>query len=41
MLWRAYCYYSENRVQIQNRTDVSAHRRAADMGAIRMLKWIS
>jgi nucleoside-diphosphate-sugar epimerase len=41
MLWRAYRFYSENRARIEIRTDVSAHRRAADMGAIRVLKWIS
>ncbi|HVW83517.1 MAG TPA: hypothetical protein VHB50_02505, partial [Bryobacteraceae bacterium] len=41
MLWRAYQYYHDNRLQIEARTNVSAHRRAADMGAIRVLKWIS
>jgi hypothetical protein len=41
MLWRAYRFYSENRSRIQTLKNVSAHRQAADMGAIRMLKWIS
>ncbi|HVW86653.1 MAG TPA: NAD-dependent epimerase/dehydratase family protein [Bryobacteraceae bacterium] len=41
MLWRAYRYYHDNRLQIEARTNVSAHRRAADMGAIRVLKWMS
>ena len=41
MLWRAYRYYSENRREIEARTDVSAHRKAANMGVIRLLKWVS
>jgi nucleoside-diphosphate-sugar epimerase len=41
MLWRAYQFYCDNRAQIETRTNVSAHRQAADMGAIRVLKWIS
>ena len=41
MLWRAYQYYSENRREIEGRTDVSAHRKAAKMGVIRLLKWVS
>ncbi len=41
MLWRAYQYYSENRNEIEKRRDVSAHRQAAKMGVIRLLKWIS
>ena len=41
MLLRAYTYYSENRAQIHGRTDVSAHRKPASMGIIRILKWIS
>ena len=41
MLWRAYRYYSENRREIESRRDVSDHRRAADMGVIRLLKWVS
>jgi UDP-glucose 4-epimerase len=41
MLWRAYQYYSENRREIELRQDVSAHRKAAKMGVIRLLKWVS
>jgi len=41
MLWRAYQYYSENRREIESRQDVSAHRKAAKMGVIRLLKWVS
>jgi UDP-glucose 4-epimerase len=41
MLWRAYQYYSENRHEIEARQDVSAHRKAAKMGVIRLLKWVS
>ena len=41
MLLRAYRYYRTNRVEIAGRGDVSAHRQAADMGVIRLLKWLS
>src|SRR5665213_2351143 len=41
MLWRAYQYYSLNRKEIENRKDVSAHRKTAKMGVIRLLKWVS
>jgi UDP-glucose 4-epimerase len=41
MLWRAYQYYSENRSEIEQRHDVSAHRQPAKMGVIRLLKWMS
>ena len=41
MLWRAYEYFQRNRAEIENRTDVSAHRQAAKMGVIRLLKWVS
>jgi nucleoside-diphosphate-sugar epimerase len=41
MLWRAYQYYAENRRDIENRKNVSAHRKAARMGIIRLLKWVS
>jgi len=41
MLWRAYQYYSDNRREIELRQDVSAHRKAAKMGVIRLLKWVS
>ncbi|HTP35137.1 MAG TPA: NAD(P)-dependent oxidoreductase [Candidatus Acidoferrales bacterium] len=41
MLWRAYQYYAENRRDIEARQNVSAHRRNAKMGVIRLLKWVS
>jgi UDP-glucose 4-epimerase len=41
MLFRAYDYYHRNRSEIAARTDVSAHRQAAKMGVIRVLKWVS
>lgn len=41
MLWRAYSYYSANQQEIQNRTNVSAHKRQASMGVIRLLKCLS
>ena len=41
MLLRAYKYYSENRAEIHNRTNASAHRMPASMGVIRALKWVS
>ncbi|HMK90698.1 MAG TPA: NAD(P)-dependent oxidoreductase [Methylocystis sp.] len=41
MLWLAYRFFHENRAAIAARRDVSAHNRAADMGVIRLLKWVS
>jgi nucleoside-diphosphate-sugar epimerase len=42
MLYRAYQHYAANVDEINSRTDVSAHRKATDMGpAIRFLKWLS
>lgn len=41
MLLRAYAYYQQNRRDIHGRTGVSAHRKAAPMGVIRLLKWVS
>lgn len=41
MLLRAYSYYKENRKEITARKDVSAHRKPAGMGVIRLLKWFS
>jgi hypothetical protein len=41
MLLRAYQYYSANRAEISSRTNVSAHRKPADMGIIKLLKWLS
>jgi nucleoside-diphosphate-sugar epimerase len=41
MMLRAFEYYRANRKSIHERTDVSAHSKAAPMGVIRLLKWIS
>ena len=41
MLYRAYRYFHENRGEIESRKGVSAHRQAARMGIISLLKWIS
>ncbi len=41
MLFKAYCYYRDNRDEISTRKNVSAHRQAAKMGAIRLLKALS
>jgi nucleoside-diphosphate-sugar epimerase len=41
MLGAAYRYYAENRQEILARGNVSAHSRAADMGILRLLKWMS
>ena len=41
MLLLAYRYYSDNRQEISARANVSAHRKPASMGVIRMLKWLS
>lgn len=42
MLFRAYDYYRAHKADIAGRgADVSAHKRAAPMGVIRLLKWIS
>jgi len=41
MLARAFQYYRQHRPEIHARTDVSAHKRPARMGVIRLLKWIS
>jgi len=41
ILWRAYDYYTRHYDEIHAREDVSAHRQAAKMGAIRLLKWFS
>ena len=41
MLYRAYDYYHRNRLEIEGRRGVSAHREAVKMGIIRLLKWIS
>jgi UDP-glucose 4-epimerase len=41
MMLRAFSYYRENRKAINERRDVSAHSKAAPMGIIRLLKWMS
>jgi nucleoside-diphosphate-sugar epimerase len=41
MMLRAFEYYREHREAIHARTDVSAHSKAAPMGIIRLLKWLS
>ncbi len=41
MLIQAYRYYESRREEIGQRTDVSAHSKAAPMGVIRLLKWVS
>jgi nucleoside-diphosphate-sugar epimerase len=41
MMLRAFTFYRENRKAIHARTDVSAHSKAAPMGVIRLLKWMS
>lgn len=40
MLYKAYKYYSNNREEIERRVDVSAHRKNASMGVIKILKWM-
>ena len=40
MMYKAYKYYSQNRKEIEGRSDVSAHRKNASMGVIRILKWM-
>lgn len=41
MLLRAYVYYRANRQEIGRRVNVSAHKQAARMGIIRLLKMVS
>jgi nucleoside-diphosphate-sugar epimerase len=41
MLALAYRYYAQNREDILARENVSAHSKAAQMGILRLLKWIS
>jgi nucleoside-diphosphate-sugar epimerase len=41
MLWKAYEYYHAHRSDIELRTGVSAHRQAAMLGVIRVLKFFS
>jgi UDP-glucose 4-epimerase len=41
MMTRAFAYYHDNKRAIHERTEVSAHSKAAPMGVIRLLKWFS
>ncbi|QNI36731.1 NAD-dependent epimerase/dehydratase family protein [Edaphobacter albus] len=41
MMIEAYRYYSSQRRQIHSRKEVSAHSKPAEMGVIRLLKWLS
>lgn len=41
MLYKAYQYYHDNLNTIKNRQNVSAHKQAAKMGIIKLLKWLS
>jgi UDP-glucose 4-epimerase len=41
MLYKAYQYYHDNIEGIRERKGVSAHKQAARMGVIRLLKWLS
>jgi nucleoside-diphosphate-sugar epimerase len=41
MMLRAFEYYRAHRRAIHERTEVSAHSKAAPMGIIRLLKWLS
>jgi len=41
MLAEAYKAYERDFLEIQSRSDVSAHRQPAPMGIIRLLKWLS
>ena len=40
MLLKSYLYYHDNRKEIETRDNVSAHKKNADMGVIKLLKWI-
>lgn len=40
MLLRAYEFYHQNKTEILNRKDVSAHNSVAKMGVIKILKWL-
>lgn len=41
MLLKSYEYYRVNRADISSRKNVSDHRKPAEMGIIRVLKWLS
>ncbi len=40
MMYKAYKYYKDNRKEIESRTNVSAHKKNASMGVIKILKWM-
>ena len=40
MLMKAYDYYHKNRKEIEERDEVSAHKKNAKMGVIKILKWM-
>ncbi|MBR1373385.1 NAD(P)-dependent oxidoreductase, partial [bacterium] len=40
MLFKAYEFYHQNKTEIHNRTNVSAHNSVAKMGIIKLLKWL-
>ena len=40
MLYKSYEYYRNNRAEIESRKNVSAHKKNAQMGIIRLLKWL-
>jgi UDP-glucose 4-epimerase len=41
ILLDAYLYYRQQKNEIRNRSNVSAHRKATPMGVIKILKWLS
>ncbi|MBC7361870.1 MAG: NAD(P)-dependent oxidoreductase [Candidatus Aminicenantes bacterium] len=41
MLFEAFLYYKEHKDEIQKRQMASAHRKPAEMGIIKLLKWLS
>jgi UDP-glucose 4-epimerase len=41
MLYKSYVYYKEKKEEISKRKNVSAHKRGAKMGVIKLLKWFS
>jgi nucleoside-diphosphate-sugar epimerase len=41
MMYKAYEYFHKNKEDIKKRRDVSAHKQTAQMGIIKLLKWLS
>lgn len=41
MLYKAYCYYHENKNEIDSRKGVSPHRKVENMRIIHLLRWFS